>query len=173
MKTSGQLSLFVMASLKSVHMYLENLLYTKFCAYCLEKKCSSLEEKSLVLYWLICVGVGAWDKHLASESQIFICKIIKSPLVEPILMSGSFHWEIPLPYIGHEVLLGGFHCNTPHPRLGRHATLVASQSSVLLSSLVGVWLWLKLCQLKPFPGVFPVGDPSLSTWSNLNWVGFL
>ena len=60
-------------------MYLENLLYTKFCAYCLEKKCSSLEEKSLVLYWLICVGVGAWDKHLASESQIFICKIIKSP----------------------------------------------------------------------------------------------
>lgn len=28
-------------------MYLENLLNTKFYAYCLEKKCSSLEEKKL------------------------------------------------------------------------------------------------------------------------------
>lgn len=34
-----------------------------------------------------------------------------------------------LPSIGHEVLTGGFHCNTPHPRPGRHAMLVASQSS--------------------------------------------
>lgn len=83
-----------MASLTSIHVYLENLLYTKFCVYYLEKKYSFFRGKKA---WFP-IGsamweLGALDKYFASESQNFICKmmIIKSSLVEPILVSVPFY----------------------------------------------------------------------------------
>ena len=56
-------------------MYLENLLYTKFCAYCLEKKHSSLEEKKLVSLWAhLRRSLGLWTNTWPLSLRISFVK---------------------------------------------------------------------------------------------------
>lgn len=125
MKKSCQLSLCNIVSLKRIGKNRKNLLYMKFCVHCLEKKQSLLEEKKNKPWFPSSSAMQElrlWASHLTSVSQNLICKmmIMKSALVESIIMSSPSVREMLLPCISHEVLAGGFDSDTPHLGLGRH-----------------------------------------------------
>lgn len=92
-KKSGQLSLHAIVSLKIFNVNPENLLYKKF--YGLEKKVQPfLKKKSFVSISCTTKKLWLWTSHLVSVSQDFVCEmmVVKSTLVESIILSVSFCW---------------------------------------------------------------------------------